>query len=110
MNEVAQFLNNWKVRAIEALPNNKGVEVEFGIEGRPPIRFKTRQFAVGKRSNKTAALARFASKAGYGAVEDVFHYLTVLPPDQVGDLFPAGPIGLDPREHQPPVLSCKWPD
>lgn len=110
MDGATQFMNNWKVRAIEALPNNRGIEVEFAIDGQPPIRFKTRQFAVGKRSNKTAALARFASKAGYGDLEDVFHYLTVLPSNQVGDLFPAGPIGLDLRNAQPPVLLCTWPD
>lgn len=110
MNGAAQFLSMWKVRAIEALPDERGVEVEFGIEGRPPVRFRTRQFAVGRRSNKTAALAKFASKAGYGAVEDVFHYLTCLPRDQVGNLFPAGPIGLVTGDNVPSPLACLWPD
>ena len=110
MSQLCPFLSSWKVRSIDVLPDNKGVEVEFGIDSRPSIRFTTREFAIGRRSKKTAALARFASEAGYGKLEDVFNYLSVLPHNLVGDLFPAGPVGLESREYQPPVLSCKWPD
>ena len=94
MNDFSQFMKSWKVRAIKALPGNKGVEIEFGIKGRDSVRFETRQFSIGKRSNRTAALARFASKAGYGKPEILFKYLATLPRDLVGNVFPAGPVGL----------------
>jgi hypothetical protein len=94
VDQISKFMKPWKVRAIEALPNNSGVEIEFGIEGRPPIRFKTRQFGIGRRNAKSAALARFASKAGYGKPEILFKYLATLPRDLVGNVFPAGPVGL----------------
>ena len=94
MDQISKFMKPWKVRAINALPDNKGVEIEFGTEGRDSVRFQTRQFSIGKRSNRTAALAKFSSKAGYGKTGILFKYLATLPRDQVGNLFPAGPIGL----------------
>jgi hypothetical protein len=94
MNRFSEFMNPWKVRAIMALPDNKGVEVEFGIEGREPIRFRTRKFGIGRRSARSAALAKFSSKAGYGKPEILFKYLATLPRDLVGNVFPAGPVGL----------------
>lgn len=110
MNETAQFLSSWKVRAIEVLPDNKGVEIEFGVEGRDPIRFRTRRFGIGKRGARSAALAKFASQAGYGVVEDIFRYVSGLPLHLVGDLFPEGPFGSDPEIITVPTLTCVWPD
>jgi len=91
-------MNYWKVQAIVNLPDKKCVEVELGMPGKDSVRFQTRQFAVGKRSNKVAALARFASRAGYGEVDLVFRYLRTFSPEQVGEIFPAGPLGYVPEE------------
>jgi hypothetical protein len=110
MDETAQFLKSWKVRAIEVLPGNKGVEVEFGVEGSDPIRFRTRRFGIGKRGARSAALAKFASQAGFGVAEDLFRYVSGLPQDLVGNLFPEGPFGPEPEVIAVPALTCLWPD
>lgn len=94
MDRISKFMKPWKVLAIKALPDNKGVEVEFGTEGREPIRFRTRKFGIGRRNAKSAALAKFAAQAGFGKPRLLFRYLSILPRDQVGNLFPAGPVGL----------------
>jgi hypothetical protein len=94
MSEISQFMKPWKVRAIKALPDNKGVEIEFGTEGREPIRFRTRKFGIGRRNAKSAALAKFSAQAGFGKPRLLFRYLSILPRDQVGNIFPAGPVGL----------------
>lgn len=95
MDRISKFMKPWKVRAIKALPDNKGVEIEFGTEGREPVKFRTREFGIGRRNAKSAALARFASKAGFGKPRLLFRYLSVLPRDLVGNVFPLGPVGLD---------------
>ncbi len=103
-----QFLKGWIVRSIEVLPEKRGVEVIFQIEGHDPIRFRTRKFGIGRRSAKSAALAKFASRAGYGPVEEVFRYVSGLPSDMVGGIFQAGPLGLEAEE--PAALRCIWPE
>lgn len=95
MSEISQFMKPWKVRAIKALPDNNGVEIEFETDGREPIRFRTRKFGIGRRNAKSAALARFASQAGFGKPRLLFRYLSILPRDLVGNVFPVGPVGLD---------------
>src|SRR5687768_8169189 len=86
--EMDQFLRGWKVRSIEVLPKKQGVEVTFQIEGHDPVRFRTRKFGIGRRGAKSAALAKFAAQAGYGTVEALFHYLSSVPTDMVGNIFP----------------------
>jgi len=105
-----QFLRGWRVWGLEALPAGGGVQITFGMEGYDPIRFRTQEFAVGKRNARTAALARFASHSGYGDVEDIFDYLCVLPSDLEGDIFPLGPlVGSDTALMDLPSLRCLSP-
>src|SRR6185436_3136260 len=87
VSQLSQFLNAWKVRSIEVLPDNEGVEVEFVVEGHEPFRFRTRKFGIGKRGARSAALAKFASRAGYGEVEELFRHIVSLPRDTVGGIF-----------------------
>jgi hypothetical protein len=94
VDQVSQFMKTWKVRVIKALPNNEGVEVEFGTAGREPFSFRTRKFGIGRRNAQSAALAKFAAQAGFGKPRLLFRYLSVLPRDLVGNVFPMGPVGL----------------
>ena len=84
-----QFLKQWKVRSIEVLPENRAVQVIFGTEGNDSERFSTHRFGIGRRGARAAALARFASHAGFGDVEDLFSYVCALPRDTVGQILPA---------------------
>ena len=110
MNQVSQFMKPWKVRSIKALPDNNGVEVEFATEGREPMRFQTRKFGIGRRNAQSAALAKLASQAGYGKPSLLLRYLSALPRDLVGNVFPLGPVGLDPPDDAPVDLSRLWTD
>jgi hypothetical protein len=109
MYETAQFLKAWKVRQIVVLPENQGVEVTFSVEGHDPICFRTRKFGIGRRGAKSAALAKFASQAGYGEVKEVFNYVSGLPSDMVGNIFAAGPLGFVTDRQAPTELRCVWP-
>lgn len=71
------LLQPWKVRSIEILPNQRGAEVTFSVEGRDPMRFRTRRFGVGRRGAKSAALAKFAAQAGFGEVAVLYQYLVL---------------------------------
>lgn len=110
MDEAGQFLSTWKVRVIEVLPQNKGVQVKFAVEGRNPVRFRTRRFGIGKRGARSAALAKFADKAGFGDAKDLYRCICALPHDFEGPLF----IGelLEPHSNQDSSaeLRCVWPD
>ena len=108
MNETDQFLTGWKAVSIEILPEKRGVEVTFQIDGHDPVRFRTRKFGIGRRSAKSAALSKFAAQAGYGSVERIFEYVTGLPSDIVGGIFQTGPLGLESEE--PAALRCVWPE
>lgn len=108
MNEASQFLGNWKVRAIEVLPDNRGVQVTMGVDGRDPINFRTRRFGVGRRGARAAALAKFCDQAGYGNAKELFDYFTTLPRTFVGNPFPFGPD--KPRRKAPTTLRCVWPE
>ena len=110
MSQLSQFLNAWKVRSIEVLPDNEGVEVEFVVEGHEPFRFRTRKFGIGKRGARSAALAKFASRAGYGEVEELFRHIVSLPRDTVGGIFYPGPVELPGEPQASPVLTCLWSD
>lgn len=102
-----QFLKGWRVVSIEILSEKRGVEVTFQTEGNE-VRFRTRKFGIGQRGAKSGALAKFASRAGYGTVETLFHYLSSVPTDLVGNIFPTGPLGLEAEA--PPALRCVWPE
>ena len=110
MVEASQFMKPWKVRHIDVLPDNKGVEVEFGIEGRDPVRFRTKRFAVGKRRIRAAALAKFAAQAGFGEAEDLFHLIVSLPRDTVGRILWPGILTSKVVPESTPALGCVWPD
>lgn len=110
MVEASQFMKPWKVRYIEVLPDNKGVEIEFGVEGRDPVRFRTRRFAVGKRRARAAALAKFASQAGFGDAEDLFHLILSMPRDTVGKILWPGMLAMNTDAESLPALGCVWPD
>ncbi len=110
MVEASQFMKPWKVRYIEVLPDNKGVQVEFGVDGRDPVRFRTKRFGIGRRGARSAALAKFASQAGFGVVEDLFHLIVSLPRDTVGTILWSGLAPLGTNSESPPTLGCVWPD
>lgn len=80
--------NGWRVSKIEVVRDGRAVEVEFTIEGRSPFRFRTRKFGVGRRNARTANLARFAARAGFGDVKAIFEYLSRMRRDHEGDVFP----------------------
>lgn len=110
MVEASQFMKPWKVRHIEVLPGNKGVQVEFGIEGRDPVRFRTKRFGIGRRGARSAALAKFAAQSGFGEAEDLFHLIVSLPRDTVGTILWSGLAPLGGNSESPPTLGCVWPD
>ena len=90
MSKVIQFLKRWTVQCVSILPNDKGIEIEFGGEGQRPGRFRTRRFGAGRRGARTAALARFLASAGYGDVEALYQHLVTVPSNTVGPfLWPA---------------------
>lgn len=108
MNEASHFLNAWKVQRIEVLPENRGVEVTLAVAGHDPFSFRTRKFGVGRRGAKSAALAKFASHAGFGDAKCIFDHLCSLPRDTVGGILP---FPFEP-EITPATkrLRCLWPD
>lgn len=106
MLKTAQFLTAWRVQEIVVLPDNQGIRVTLGVEGHDPICFRTRKFGIARRGAKSAALAKFASQAGYGEVEELFKYVSGLPGDMVGNIFAAGPIGNMPDCQSPSELRC----
>jgi hypothetical protein len=106
MNDFAQFQKPMKVQSIEVLPDNRGIEISIGTAGKTPFRFRTRRFGIGRRGARSAALARFAAQAGYGDVEVVFHYVSSLPRDLVGSVFPLGPLGIQTDLSAAPKLRC----
>jgi hypothetical protein len=110
MVEASQFMKSWKVRHIEVLPDNRGVEVEFGVEGRDPVRFRTKRFGIGRRGARSAALAKFASQAGFGEAEDLFHLIVSLPRKTVGRILWPGILTLTADTELPQTLGCVWPD
>ena len=110
MSQASQFLSSWKVRAISVLPNDKGIEVMFAVEGQDAFRFRTRKFGIGKRGARAAALARFAAQAGFGKVEDLFRDIVNMPADTVGEIFYPGPVELAIQPKSRPSLCCVWPD
>lgn len=108
MNEAAQFLNSWKVQSIFVLGEDRGVEVTFAVAGHDPFSFRTRKFGLGRRGAKSAALAKFASHAGFGEVKAIFDYLCGLPRDTVGGILP---FPLTPKTSPKSTpLRCIWPD
>ena len=108
MNEAPQFLKAWIVQRIVVLPENRGVEVTFAVAGRDPFSFRTRKFGVGRRGAKSAALAKFASHAGFGEAEAIFDYLCGLPCVTVGGILPF-PLTPETAPEATP-LRCFWPD
>lgn len=106
MSEI-QFLKAFKVQSISVLPN-KAVEVVLQADGHDPVRFRTRKFGVGRRGPRAAALAKFASDAGWGPVEELFGYICRIERDHVGEVFfPLVETGL---ETAPATLRCVWPE
>ena len=104
-----QFLSAFKVQSISVLPN-KTVEVVFQAGDHDPVRFCTRKFGVGRRGVKTAALAKFASDAGFGEAEELYRYLLRTPRDHVGEVFfQLVETGLETAPEDTP-LRCVWPD
>lgn len=95
------LLSGWRVSKIEVVNQGRAVEVEFTIDGRSPFRFRTRKFGIGGRNARTAALSRFAARAGYGNVSKVFAYLKQLPRNGEGRLFAIGSSGSDPDAASP---------
>ena len=93
MKVASRHLNAWMVRFIDVLPVNQGVQVTFAVDGRDPVQFRTRRFGVGMRGAKSAALAKFASQAGFGEPQQLYRYLAAFPRDFVGRLFAAGTSG-----------------
>lgn len=108
MDEEAQFLKAWKVQRIVVLPENRGVEVTFAVAGHDPFSFRTRKFGVGRRGAKSAALAKFASHAGFGEAKAIFDYLCGLPRETVGGILPF-PLTRKTAPKTTP-LRCFWPD
>lgn len=89
----APVLSGWRVSKIEVVEQGEAVEIEFTVNGRSPFRFRSQEFGVGGRDARTAALARFAARAGYGDVKTVFKYLSLERSTDEGNVFPLGPLG-----------------
>ena len=86
-------LSGWRVSKIEVVDQGRAVDIEFTIRGRSPFRFRTNEFGVGGRDSRTAALARFSARAGFGDLQTVFKYLRGMPATDEGNVFPLGPLG-----------------
>jgi hypothetical protein len=111
LDETSQSLKAWKVRMIAVLPERKGVEVTFEVEGRDPIRFRTRRLGIGQCKARAAALAKFADQAGFGKAEYLFRCISALPPEFIGPIFGPGAPGPMAEEKTLPILtslSCRW--
>lgn len=80
------FPNAWTVQSVVVLPENKGVQVTLAVEGRDPVRFRTKRFGVGRRGARSAALAKFADQAGFGDGEELYRLICTLPRDFHGPL------------------------
>lgn len=89
---IEQFLKQWRVMGIEALPNDAGVEVTFRTPGRDPIKFRSESLGLKGRA-KRAALAKFASACGMGNAKDLFDFFEFLGSSFVGDVCPNEPMG-----------------
>lgn len=86
----------WAVAAIEVLPDRR-VKVTMTVESGRHEQFTTRDFAIGRRRAKCAALARFLAKSWDIEVRRVFRMLRGLPQDFRGpivvtDLVPEAPV------------------
>lgn len=110
MDEAGQFLSAWKVQSIEILLGGKGAQVTFRTDGRAPIRFRTSRFGIGKRGAKSAALAKFASQAGFGEASFLYRHVCALPPDLTGPVFWDEMPALVASRKAPRALRCHWPD
>ena len=94
----AARLPGWTVRSIEVVEEGRAVDVVFAVDDRTRFRFRTKEFGIGGRDARTAALARFAARAGYGDVRTVFEYLSRMPRDNDGNAFPCGSLGARPDD------------
>jgi hypothetical protein len=107
MNVAPKSPKAWIVRSIVVLPERRGVEVTFAVNGRDPVRFKTKRFGVGRRGARSAALAKFADQAGFGDAMKLYRYLCFLPPDFQGPIL-FGPLAC--KKAQPSKLRCVRPE
>jgi hypothetical protein len=87
LKQVDHHLQAWKVRSVVMLPEQKGVEVTFSVTGQDVIRFRTKQFGVGRRGAKAAALAKFVARAGFGDAKEIYRFLLDLPRTMTGIIF-----------------------
>jgi hypothetical protein len=89
--------SGWQLFRIDVAPEEPTrVTLKLGTE---TVCFNTPNFAVGRRDAKTAALAKFVAKSGFGEVIDLFRYLASLGPDWDGPLPVTGLDGtVDMRE------------
>jgi hypothetical protein len=87
LKQVEQHLQAWKVRSVVMLPEQRGIEVSFSVTAHDLIRFRTKQFGVGRRGAKAAALAKFAACAGFGDAEEIYRFLLDLPSTMTGIIF-----------------------
>ena len=79
--------NIWAVDNIEILAD-KRVRVVLATDTGGHQEFVTRKFGVGRRGAKTAALAKFAAKAGLGDVGALYRHFRCLPEDYRGAVLP----------------------
>lgn len=104
------LLRGWRVSKIEVVNYGSEIDIEFTVRGRSPFRFRTSEFGVGGRDARTAALARFAARAGYGDVKTVFKYLRDIPANEDGNVFPFGPFELGDDDLDPWSSANLYPE
>jgi hypothetical protein len=85
--QVEKHLGAFKVRSVAMLPDQRGVEVALSVTGHDLIRFRTKQFGVGRRGARTAALAKFVAYAGFGDAVEIYRFLLDLPRNTSGIIF-----------------------
>lgn len=88
--------SGWRLQSIEVLPN-RAVKVTMTTESGRHEQFTTRDFGVGRRRAKCAALARFVAKSWGLEVRRTFRHLLALPqefrgPIVITDLVPERPV------------------
>ena len=74
----------WRLKRVDIVPGEPAL-VTFSC-GNETARFRTRRFAVGRRGAKTAALAKFVARSGFGDAEELYHWFASLWPDYTGPI------------------------
>lgn len=104
------LLRGWRVSKIEVVNQGREIDIEFTTKDHSPFRFRTSEFGVGGRNERTAALARFAARAGYGNVKAVFRYLRRWPEHDEGNVFPLGPLWCRTDDSSPGWSADLYPE